>query len=148
MPLDTAQQARNYLTRHTKGQICDNDFGLQVKDGIIKTNLQKKVRVDHVKTAEALVKFINMTPMLNKISRKIMTLKITNPGISIERISILCALRKDEIDAYEVEGVQVVRNFMRMVSIDDGVKAFEKNNGSFNPAQRYVNQHLKGVLVT
>jgi len=83
------------------------------------------------------------------LARKIMTLKIGQPGISLEKIGIICALRKAEIEAFEADGKRVVKDYMRTSSIEDGAKRFEMNKGSLNRTQREVESLMRGsVFVT
>jgi hypothetical protein len=142
MGLENPKEAEEYIKRHAKGRAVD--LGIETSNGKITVDSHKRVQVNHVKMAEVLLKFINTTPGLSMMSRKVMTLKIGQPGISIERLSILCALRKNEIEAYELEGKQIVKDFMRRSSIEDGVNSFEMNKGSLNKEQRYVQQLMRG----
>lgn len=122
MDLNNAKDAEKYIKQHHKS---DNvDLGLNIQDGMIQVDSRKRTTVNHVATANTIIKFINITPGLHPMSRKIMTMRIANPGIKFGTIGLACGLRDYEVRQYEKDGIHRVKNYMETYSVQDGINKF------------------------
>jgi hypothetical protein len=127
MSLSNPIEAEKYIQRHAKGKAPNSSLGIEVEDGKINVDSRKTIHADHMRLAESLTKFINMTPNMNPISKKIMTMKIVNPGYTSDSVAIILGLRKVEVEAYELDGKNRVKEYMCTTDFNDCIKKFEQN---------------------
>lgn len=109
--------------------LSEEDFDVHSEQG------GKKV-IDHVKVANAAVKFIQVAPIHSTI-KKIMTLRISSPfkngrHMSHMQVAIQLGLLEREVVALEQEGIYLVNEFMKRVCVTDGI-------GEFNADRRAQN---------
>lgn len=91
-----------------------------------------KKNIDHVKTASAMVKFINCVPMSPEI-KKIMVLRIGNPltkksEMTHLAIALQLGMREEEVFQLERIGIEKVSKYMERTTIQDGINSFNKDS--------------------
>lgn len=138
MDLTNPDEARKYIKKNSNNKVSDSDLGIQVENGRVKYATKKKITVNHVEMAETITKFIAMTPKMHILSRKIMTMKIVNPGMTTTQVGLALGLRDHEVTAYETDGKNRVKDFMRVAAVGDVIDTFHSNKGALNPNQRFV----------
>lgn len=102
------------------------------------------VQVDHVATANALIKLIRFAP-IDKVIKQIMIMRIGNPlmhGKQMSHISIAIALGMTIEEVIELEkiGVKLVNEFMeRRMTLTDAIKASTGSNEQDSLAEGTLN---------
>lgn len=128
MSLSNPQEAEKYIRQNTKGKMDDKSLGIEVEDGKICVDSTKSIRADHLVLASSLTKFIEMTPGMHPISKKIMKLRIVNPGYTSDTVAIVLGLRKLEVEAYEQDGKNRVKEYMRTTDFNDCVNSANRSS--------------------
>ena len=90
-----------------------------------------KTTINHVDTANAAIKMVMLAPLHDKIKR-IMILRIGSPilkqrAMSHLAIALQLGMREEEVFRLEMEGIQIVRDFMEKVCLTDSVAKFNKD---------------------
>lgn len=121
----SAQQAEDYIRYTTKQDVKQKD--LVDENGNIKVDRRTSKTINHAALANDFIKLVSMVPM-SPISRKIMQMKIINPGISMTGVSLQTGLLAHEIKAYENEGVNRIIEFLRKTSLEDAKEKFNSDS--------------------
>lgn len=119
--LNNPKEAKNFLESTFKkpiGELVDG-YGSDP----LKVNYAKK-NIDHVNLANTLLKFINTTPGIHPMSRKIINKKICAPGITDMQVALTYGLRVNEVRAFELDGINRVEQELRKTSLQDGINKF------------------------
>lgn len=132
------KKAEDYLLHSTKGKASGASH--IVKDGNIKYTKRNKETISHVETANALLKIINVTPGLSSISRKIMSTRLINPGISTLSIALQLGLRELDVKRYEDEGKNRVKDYIKFHSMESNIEKFN--------TERVIANELKNLNKT
>lgn len=119
----TADEARKYIEQTTKAPVKDSPIEL-TKRGEIKVDKHTKNTINHTDLANAMIKYIAITPGINPLSRKIMTSKIINPGMTNLTFALKFGMREEEVRLYEVEGKMRVMGFLNRISSQDAINKF------------------------
>lgn len=118
------EDAAAYIQYLTKGEVKDKDLVTKPYGGRVKVDKHTTTHIDHMQTANAMIKHINVTPGLHPIARKIMTTRIYNPGIKDFEVCFTLGLRQDEMKAFENEGIIVCQQYIKKTNIQESVDRF------------------------
>ena len=114
--IDNLNQVDGYLAERNKR--LDKDKFYQFKDGTIK--------VDHLAAADAIIRFINAVPNMDRHVREIMIMRIGSPamkGVKMSHMAIALAkgMSEDEVVFLEKIGVKMTNEYMERVTLLDGM---------------------------
>ena len=109
-------------------EVKDADY-----DPLYEKNELGKIKVDHKRTAHVMVKFINTSPRITGVMRRIMTLRLlgTAPDyrpLSMMETALAMAIRKEDVERIEKEGVGIVSQELERVSLQEGIDKFNQNS--------------------
>ena len=98
------------------------------------TPFRRKLVIKHEETANAAIKLVMLTPM-PQIIREIMIMRIANPALkrgamSHLNIAMQLGMREGEVLKLEIEGVHLVREYMRKMTFADAIGKFNKENNA------------------
>ncbi len=116
----SAKQAEDYIRYATKKDVVHKEL---VQDGKIKVDSRKSTTIRHAELANNFVKLASIVPM-SPISRKIIQLRLVNPGISITGVSLQTGLLAHEIKAYETEGLKRITQYLDKTSLQEATDKF------------------------
>lgn len=116
-------EARKYI-RYSTGRDA-NDKAIELDEqGRLKVDEHRQIKVDHVALANVVLKYINVIPGIPHLSRKIMNLRIVNPGMSNMATALALGIREHEIPLWEQEGLYRVKQFISRISMQDATDKF------------------------
>lgn len=118
----SARQAEDYIRYTTKKDVQQKNIGVD-EHGRIRVDRHKTTTINHVALANNFVKLASIVPM-SPISRKIIQLKLVNPGISMTGVSLQTGLLAGEIKAYEKDGINRISDFIRRTSLQEATDKF------------------------
>lgn len=113
MDFKTPEEAKKYIEAVTK-----KPFKEEVD--LDNPNVKKNIKVNHEGIANSFMKLVTMTKM-SPISRKVMIMKMENPGISNMRVAITCGLMEPEVIKYEKEGIESCKKTLNKYSMQDSI---------------------------
>lgn len=101
-----------------------------------------KTTINHVETANAAVKMIMLAPLHDKI-KQIMILRIGSPlmkqkAMSHLAIALQLGMKESEVFRLEMEGVQIVRDYMEKVCLQDAIGKFNKEGSEAEVKNRLI----------
>lgn len=134
----SAHKAEDYIRYVTKKDVKQRE--LVDANGKIHVDSHKSTTINHVALANDFVKLAGIVPM-SQVSRKIIQMKLVNPGISMTGISIQTGLLAHEIKQYEKDGINRISDFIRRTSIEE---AKEKANSNSAVEVAVKNLNLQG----
>ncbi len=121
-----AKDASNYIQYTTKKNVSDQQ--LKIDDqGRICVDKYKKTTINHVAVANNFVKLANVVPMPS-LSRKIIQLRLVNPGITITGICLQTGLVAGEVKLYEQEGVNRIKAYLQKTSLQEATDKFNSES--------------------
>ena len=87
--------------------------------------------VDHVRTANVLIRFIQLTPM-DKWIKDVMIMRIGNPLINLKpathmQIALTLGCMESEVREMEEVGTKIVNDYIRRVTQPEFVEKFERD---------------------
>lgn len=135
----TARKAEDYIRYATKKEVKQKEIRLD-EHGRICVDKHKSTVIDHKALASNFVKLASVVPM-SAISRKIIQMKLINPGISMTGVSLQMGLLAHEISAYEKEGLNRISEYIRRTSLQE---ASEKANTDSAIERAVKNLNLQG----
>ena len=106
----------------------------------LKLTSTRKEHISHIDTANALIKIINVTPGIHAISRKVMSMRIINPGISVLAVALELGIRELDVVKYEKQGKERVKAFIDRSSL-------QEHTNKFN-VERSIENELKNLNKT
>lgn len=121
----SAKQAEDYIRYTTRQNVKQRD--LIDEYGNIKVDSRKSTTINHVELANTIIKLVGVVPM-SPYSRKVLLLKVSNPGITMTGVSLQTGLLAHEIKAYEKEGINRVSDYMRRTDIQEGIDRFNRDS--------------------
>lgn len=122
MGLENPKEAKAYLEKHFKKPLSEIDKNFN-QDGKINVDRKRSIKVDHLETANVLLKLINVTPM-HYMCKRIMTFKIQNPGIDNLRVAWTFGIQTSDVVKYEADGKKACMAYMKKTSLQEGVDKF------------------------
>jgi hypothetical protein len=140
----TTAKAQDYLTHMTKGKVTGADS--LVKDGKLNITSHRSRTVNHLAVANEMIKVITTTPGLPTMCRKIMCLRILNPGITDMGVALSVGLRVDVVRKYEAEGKHRVSEYMKSTDIADNIEKFNTDRIIQNELKNMNKQGDKNPL--
>lgn len=136
----SAKEAEKYIQYTTKQAVKQRDIKVD-EHGRICVDSHKSIKVDHVALAEQFIKFANVIPGISQLSRKIITTRIINPGISTSGIGLSLGMRDVEVLKYERDGISRIKQFIGSTSF---LEASEKANRDGLVTNAVKNLNLQG----
>lgn len=130
-----AKAAEDYIRYATKQDVHQKQIELDAQ-GRIKVDQYKSKTINHVELANTFVKLASVVPM-HKISRRIIQMKLVNPGISVTGISLQTGLRSNEIKAYETDGINRIVDYMKKTDLQESTDKFN--------AERVIEAEVKNL---
>lgn len=137
MSLNDPLEARKYIEKHEGRKMVEFDRPA------LKVDQRKSTKVSHVEMANTLLKYINIVPGISTVGRKVMSMKIVNPGINMDQVAIALGLRVHECIAYERDAMERVKNYMRSLSVQEGINKFNTERLVENEVKN-LNRATKG----
>ncbi len=134
----TTRNAEDYIRYVTKQDVKQRD--LVDANGRIHVDSHKSTTINHAALANDFVKLAGIVPM-SAISRKIIQMKLVNPGITMTGVSLQTGLLAHEIKQYEKDGINRISDFIRRTSIEE---AKEKANSDSAVEVAVKNLNLQG----
>ncbi len=122
-----AKNAEDYIRHETKQEVKQRDIKLD-EHGRICVDKHKSIKVDHVALATQFIKFANVIPGVHQLSRKIITTRLMNPGISTTGIGLSIGLRDDEVLKYERDGLNRIKQFIATTSFQEASEKANRDN--------------------
>ena len=135
----TAVKAEDYIRYQTRQEVKQRDIKVD-EQGRICVDKHKSTTINHVELANNFVKLASIVPM-SPMSRKIIQLRIVNPGISITGVSLQVGLLAHEIKAYEQDGINRITSFLKRTSIQESI---EKANSESAVEYAVKNLNMQG----
>lgn len=129
------EKAENFLLHATRGKTSGASH--IVKNGKIQYTKRNKETIDHAQTANTILKLINITPGLSIKSRKIMSMRIINPGISTLSVAIQFGIREFDVKKYEEDGKNKVKEYISHCSTQESINKFN--------TERIIENDLKNL---
>lgn len=136
----SARKAEDYIRYATKQDVKQKDIKLD-DQGRICVDRHKSIKVDHVALATQFIKMANITPGIHQLSRKIISTRIMNPGISTAGIGLSMGMRDVEVLKYERDGLNRIKEYIRLTSLEE---AAEKYNRDIIVEDAVKNLNLQG----
>ena len=109
-----AKKASDFIKYETGKTVIEKPFDLSKIS-------KRKENIDHGAMANALIKIINTTPGLSDVSKKVMSMKIINPGITNMGIALQLGMREYEVTQWENHGKEVVKTQIDRCSLEDHI---------------------------
>ncbi len=131
----SAKQAEDYIRYTTKQDVKQREIKLD-DQGRICVDKHKSTTINHVALANNFVKLASIVPM-SQISRKIIQLKLVNPGITMTGVSLQTGLLAHEIKSYEKDGLNRMSDFIRRTSLQEAT-----NKANSDSAIEYAIKNL------
>lgn len=122
----SSKQAEDYIRYTTKQDVKQKEIRVD-EQGRICVDKHKTTTINHAALANDFVKLASMVPM-SRISRKIIQLKLVNPGISMTGVSLQTGLLAHEITKYEKEGLNRITDFIRRTSLQEAKDKFNSDS--------------------
>lgn len=123
MDLSDPIEAKKYIKYQTGVDLKDEDP--------LKVDRYVKHHYDHVGLANLILKFIHVVPGVHPIGKRVMQMRIMNPGITEMKISLLTGLRTHEYKLYERDALFKITKYIKQMSMQEATDKFNKEN-SFN----------------
>lgn len=134
-----AKKAEDYIRYATKQDVKHKEIRLD-EQGRICVDKHKSTVIDHKALASNFVKLASIVPM-SAISRKIIQMKLVNPGISMTGVSLQMGLLAHEINSYEKDGINRISEYIRRTSLQE---ASEKANADSSVKRAVKNLNVQG----
>ena len=99
---------------------------------------QRAITINHVPLANAFTKLIATAP-ISSICKKVMIVKIMNPGITEIRVAIILGIKTKDVKRYEQEGLHICKELLKRVDLQGATNKYNAEE----QIQREVNR-LKG----
>lgn len=135
----TAKSAEDYIRYTTKQAVHQRDIKVD-EQGRICVDKRVSKTINHVALANNFVKLASIVPM-GRISRKIIQMKLVNPGISYTGISLQTGLLAHEIKAYEREGINRIEAYLKRTDLQE---AIDKTNRDSAVEHAVKNLNVQG----
>lgn len=135
----TTNKAEDYIRYATKQDVQQRELKVD-EQGRICVDKHKSTTINHVAVANNFVKLAAIVPM-NAMSRKIIQMKLVNPGISVTGISLQVGLLAHEIKQYERDGLNRITDFIRRTSLQE---ATDKANSDSAVEYAIKNLNVQG----
>jgi len=121
--IDNLDQVDSHIADRSKALKKDKLY--MFKDGML--------HIDHMAAADALIKFINSTPRLDKHIKEIMIMRIGSPamdGVKMSHTAIALAKGMDEREVVFLEqvGVKIVNEYLERITLLDGALSNPSNS--------------------
>lgn len=129
-------KAIDHIQRTTKREFKQKELKLDEQGKILVDN-HKHTHLDHAGLANALVKFANVVPGIHALSRKIISMRIVNPGISTTKIGLTFGMRDDEILKYERDGINRIKSFLATTSLQEASNKFNVERAIMNEVKNF-----------
>lgn len=113
----SANKAEDYIRYETRQEVKQREIKLD-EHGRICVDKHKSTTIDHKALASNFFKLAQVVPM-SRISRKIIQLKLVNPGISITGVSLQTGLLAHEINEYEKDGINRISEYIKKTSLEE-----------------------------
>lgn len=133
-------KAEDFIRYTTKQEVKNRDINLD-SQGRICVDKHKSTTINHVAVANNFVKLASIVPMM-AVSRRIIQMKISNPGITMTGVSLQTGLLAHEIKAYEKDGINRISEFLRRTSLQE---ATDKANSDKSIETTIKNINLQGT---
>lgn len=137
---ESAKKAEDYIKYQTKQEVKQRDLKLD-EHGRICVDKHKSIKIDHVALAEQFIKYANVVPGISNLSRRIITTRIMNPGISTTALGLSIGLRDSEVLKHERDGLNRIKEFIGRTSFQEGI---EKSNRDNLVTEAVKNLNLQG----
>lgn len=121
-----AKDASKYIQYTTKKNASEQELKID-EQGRICVDKYKKTTINHVALANNFVKLANVVPM-PPLSRKIIQLRLVNPGITITGICLQTGLLATEVKLYEQEGINRMTSYLRKTSLQEATDKFNTDS--------------------
>lgn len=123
-----AKNAEAYIKYETGQEVKRPEITVS-KDGRINVDKRRSIRIDHKGVASDIVKIANMVPGLSTMSRKVLSIRCINPGITTLGISLATGINEMNVKMYEREGLDKIKYYLRNnLSYNDSVEKASKDN--------------------
>ncbi len=122
----TAKEAEKYIQYTTKQDPTKNQLQIN-EQGQIKVDKRTNTTINHVALANNFVKLAAIVPMPT-VSRKIIQLRLVNPGITITGICLQTGLRSAEVGLYEQEGVNLIKDYLKKTDLQAAIDKANKTS--------------------
>lgn len=123
----SAKKAQDYIQYATRQEVKHKDLKID-EHGRICVDSHKSIKIDHIALAEQFIKMANIVPGITTISRKIITTRIMNPGISTTALGLSVGMRDTEVLAYERDGLNRIKEFIGRTSFQEAVEKSNRDN--------------------
>jgi len=130
-----ADEAKDFIERTTKRELKSN-----ISKNDIKFTQGRQEHLSHTDTANALLKIINVTPGIPVLSRKVMSMRIINPGITVLAVALELGIRELDVVKYEKAGKSRVKDYIDRCSL-------QEHTDKFN-VERSIENELKNLNKT
>lgn len=124
---ESAKSAEQYIQYATKQDVKHKEITLD-EHGRINVDRHKSIKVDHVALATQFIKMANVVPGISALSRRIITTRLINPGISTTGIGISLGMRDAEVLKHERDGLNRIKQFLSRISTEDAVAKANRDN--------------------
>lgn len=109
---ESARQAEKYIKQETGATASNADIKVD-DNGQIIVDKRRKIRIDHAGVASDIVKIANMVPGISPMSRKVLSIRCINPGITTLGISMATGISEIDVKMYEREGLNRIKQYLR-----------------------------------
>lgn len=132
----TGLAAVDQIQHATKKEYKQKELKLDDSGRILVDN-HKHTHLNHVGLANAIVKFANIVPGIHGLARKIISMRIVNPGISTTQIGLSFGLRDIEVLKYEREGINRIKSFLATTSLQEASNKFNVERAIMNEVKNF-----------
>lgn len=106
------------------------------------------ITVDHVATANCLIKFINTIPKLDPWIKKILIMRLSRPLINGKPMSYLAialelGMSEQDVKDLEIAGKKIANEWMARNTIEDGARSNESNSSINDILNQTANIKMK-----
>lgn len=122
----SARKAEDFIKYQTGANESSPNISVD-KQGRINVDRVRKIRIDHKHVASDILKMVHIIPNMSLNSRRVMSIRVMNPGITTMGISLSTGLPELSVKQYEREGLEKIKDHLRKTKYDDVVEKAVKD---------------------
>lgn len=122
-----ASAAEDFIRYSTKQEVKQRDIKLD-EQGRICVDKHKSIQINHPALANQFIKLANIVPGVLPLSRKIISTRLLNPGISTSGIGLSLGLLDSEVNKYEREGLERIKLYIHRMSLQEATDKANRDN--------------------
>lgn len=125
---NAAKEAEKYIQQETGHVQKAADIKVD-ENGQIVVDKRRKITINHAGVANDITKIANMVPGLSPMSRKVLSIRVINPGITTMGISLATGISEMDVKAYERDGLERIKGYLRdNLNYKDAAEKAAKDN--------------------